>query len=334
MAVTKETYSAVAPWLASDAAQLLEDAFIDAGLMTSWYDSFLSGSVENRILQVVYDGTKTYGTCYYWFVISTSTIGVSVASGWDDTAHVPTGTQYSDYFSTETNTTARHYSLAGTLSNSTEINIVRYTSADNSDYSWFVIRNGATPYTLMITPGSAPLVPWLDLDEVFFHHVLNTLLEVTASSSSTAVARAHFRDIYTLRRSYAQSQGLRSATSAGNGYYYSRQLFGYSSVGASTSTSPSTDTVENVISVPYRLQRSGLPFASDYTPVLFGCSYSFYVNEPLPQDFGVYFPYTSTSFSFGDSIVITAGVEEWEVLSFANNSSADAANPLFLARLV
>jgi hypothetical protein len=334
MPATKETYSAAAPWLASTAAQLLEDAFIDAGLMTSWYDSFLSGSVENRILQVVYDGTKTYGTCYYWFVISTSTIGVSVATGWNATTHVPTGTQYSDYFSTETNTTARHSPLAGTLSSSTEINVVRYTSTDNPDYSWFVIRNGATPFPFMITPDSAPLVPWLDLNQVFFHHVVNMLMEVTSTTGNTSVGRAHFQDIYRLRRSYAQSQGLRSEISATDGYTDSRRLFGYSSVGASTSTSPSSDIFANVISVPYRLQRSGLPFASNYTPVLFGCSYSFYVNEPLPDDFAVYFPYTNTSFSFGDSIVITAGVEEWEVLNFANNSSADAASPLFLARLV
>lgn len=333
MPATKETYSAAAPWLASTAAQLLEDAFIDAGLMTSWYDSFLSGSVENRILQVVYDGTKTYGTCYYWFVISTSTIGVSVATGWDATTHVPTGTQYSDYFSTETNTTARHFSLAGTLSNSTEINVVRYTSTDNPDYSWFVIRNGATPYPFMITPDSATLVPWLDLNQVFFHHAVNMLMEASAAGN-TSVGRVHFQDIYRLRRSYAQGQGLRSEISATDGYIDSRRLFGYSSVGASTSSTPSSDTLTNTISVPYRLQRSGLPFASDYTPVLYGCSYSFYVNEPLPEDFGVYFPYTSTGFSFGDSIVVTAGVEEWEVLNFANNSSADAANPLFLARLV
>ena len=333
MPVTKETYSAAAPWLASAAAQLLEDAFIDAGLMVSWYDSFLSGSVQNRILQVVYDGTKTYGTCYYWFVISTSTIGVSVATGWNATTHVPTGTQYTDFYSTTTNTTANHFSLAGTLSSSTEINVVRYTSTDNPDYSWFVIRNGATPYPFMITPDSATLVPWLDLNQVFFHHAVNMLMEANATSA-TSVGRVHFQDIYRLRRSYAQGQGLRSETTATEGYIDSRRLFGYSSVGASTSTSPSSDTFTNAISVPYRLQRSGLPFASNYTPVLYGCSYSFYVNEPLPDDFAVYFPYTSTSFSFGDSIVVTAGVEEWEVLNFANNSSADAANPLFLARLV
>jgi len=329
MAVTKETYSVAAPWLASAAAQLLEDAFIDAGLMVSWYDSFLSGSVENRILQVVYDGTKTYGTCYYWFVISTSTIGVSVATGWDATTHVPTGTQYNDYLSTDTNTTARHFSLAGTLSNSTEINVVRYTSTDNTDYSWFVIRNGATPFPFMITPDSAPLVPWLDLNQVFFHHVIVSAVAVDAATGASN-ARARFSDLYRLRRSYANSQGLRDSTIT-SVYIQSRRLMGYKSIAAVGNYG---DDGENTVAVPYRLQRSGLPFASNYTPVLFGCSYSFYVNEPLPDDFAVYFPYTSTSFSFGDSIVVTAGVEEWEVLNFANNSSADAANPLFLARLV
>jgi hypothetical protein len=281
---------------------------------------------------VVYDGTKTYGTCYYWFVISTSTIGISVASGWNATTHVPTGTQYTDFYSTATNTTANHFSLAGTLSNSTEINVVRYTSTDNPDYSWFVIRNGATPYPFMITPSSATLVPWLDLDQVFFHHAVNMLMEAS-TTSDTSIGRVHFQDIYRLRRSYAQSQGARGRTENFN-YAISKRLFGYSSVGAPGSSSTAADTTSNVISVPYRLQRTNLPFASDYTPVLYGCSYSFYVNEPLPEDFGVYFPYTSTGFSFGDSIVVTAGVEEWEVLNFANNSSADAANPLFLARLV
>jgi hypothetical protein len=186
----------------------------------------------------------------------------------------------------------------------------------------------------MITPDSAPLVPWLDLNQVFFHHVVNMLMEATSTATDTSVGRVHFQDIYRLRRSYAQGQGARSRTTEFI-YAISKRLFGYSSVGAPvSSTSTSSDTINNVISVPYRLQRSGLPFASNYTPVLFGCSYSFYVNEPLPNDFAVYFPYTNTSFSFGDSIVITAGVEEWEVLNFANNSSADAANPLFLARIV
>jgi hypothetical protein len=185
----------------------------------------------------------------------------------------------------------------------------------------------------MITPDSAPLVPWLDLNEVFFHHAVNTLMEANATGDSS-VGRVHFQDIYRLRRSYAQSQGLRNVTTS-SFYRESRRLFGYTSIGSRSGTNDSTtDSFTNAISAPYRLQRSGLPFASNYTPVLFGCSYSFYVNEPLPDDFAVYFPYTSTSFSFGDSIVITAGVEEWEVLNFANNSSADAANPLFLARLV
>ena len=51
MAVTVEDYSATATWTASGLADIFRDAFIDAGLMTVWYDSFLN-TVENRVLEV------------------------------------------------------------------------------------------------------------------------------------------------------------------------------------------------------------------------------------------------------------------------------------------
>ena len=50
MAVTKQTYTAAATWTAAQLATLFENAFINAGLMTAWYDSFLSGTVENLVL--------------------------------------------------------------------------------------------------------------------------------------------------------------------------------------------------------------------------------------------------------------------------------------------
>jgi hypothetical protein len=51
-------------------------------------------------------------------------------------------------------------------------------------------------------------------------------------------------------------------------------------------------------------------------------------------DFAIYFPFTATQFAFGDSVVISAGVEEWEVLAFANNNQTTSPNPLLLARIV
>ena len=188
MAVTKQTYTAAPTWTASAAAALFEDAFIDGNLMTAWHDSFVNGSVENRILKVSYDATKTYGECYYWFVFTTTFIGVSVASGWNNSTNVPTGTQYLDYFATTTNITSNHSPLLSAASATTQLDLVRYTSAIDSDYSWFVIRNDAVPLPFMITPASAPIVPWIDLDKNLFHHILQSNVNVAATGQSIATA--------------------------------------------------------------------------------------------------------------------------------------------------
>jgi hypothetical protein len=88
------------------------------------------------------------------------------------------------------------------------------------------------------------------------------------------------------------------------------------------------------IETPAGLNNTNPAYATDYVPVLFGISYSPYVNTPLPADFAIYFPFTATQFSFGDNVVISAGTEEWEVLAFANNNQTTSANPLLLARIV
>jgi hypothetical protein len=332
MTVTKQTYAATPIWTAAGLANRFRDAFIDAGLMTDWHASFENAGIENRVLRIAYDSTKTYGVCFYWFQFTTSFAGISVVTGWNTSLNVPSGTQYNDFYSTASNTTANHFSIAGTLTTSTEIAIVRYTSGDNPDYSFFVLRNGATPFVFMIAPPSVPLVPWLDLNQTLFHHFV--LVECEASPGGDAsIARGHFRDVYRLRRSYADSLGARNETSVLS-FTTSRRLIGYRCVGTGDASS---DPSAHTVSVPYRIFRStpaNPPYASSYTPVIFSPSYSFYINEPLPADFAFYMPFTVTSFSYGDSVIITAGTEEWEVLKFANNSSADAGNPLFLARLV
>ena len=58
MAVTKQVYTAAATWTASGLADIFQSAFIDAGLMTAWHDSFLN-TVENRVLAVDH-GTGAY----------------------------------------------------------------------------------------------------------------------------------------------------------------------------------------------------------------------------------------------------------------------------------
>ncbi len=58
MTVTKQTYTANATWTAVQLADMFRSAFIDAGLMADWYDSFLGSTYENRILRIHYIGTN------------------------------------------------------------------------------------------------------------------------------------------------------------------------------------------------------------------------------------------------------------------------------------
>lgn len=334
MAVVKETYSAAPTWTASGVADLLRDAFIDAGLMTAWYDSFTNTGIENRILEVIYNGSKTYGKCYYWFMIDTTSVRVSVASGWNASTDVPTGTQYSDYYSTATNTTANHYAIISSLSTATQFDVVRYTSAIDTDYSWFVLRNGSTPFPFFIAPASAPVVTWLDLNKFLFHHIILPEYSFSASTATT-LAETRFLDAYRLRRSYRDGQGLRSNTSASNYAVTNSPLHSYRSMANNaTGSASSASSTSSHIAVPYGFTQANSAFTSEYTPVIFGYSYSPYITEAMPNDFGLQFSYLSTSFSFGNRVVVSSGVEEWEVMDFRNNSTTTSGSPLLLARVV
>jgi hypothetical protein len=336
MAVTKETYTAAATWTAAQLATLFEDAFVDAGLMTAWYDTFLSGTVENRILEITYDGAKTYGTTYYWFMFTTTTIGVSVASEWDATTHVPTGTQYVDYFATTTNATTNHYGLRTGLATGTGAELVRYTA---SGYSWFAFRNGATPTPFFIAPASTGIAPWIDLDKVLFHHFITGRAVVTNSATiQLGPAYVIFASHYGLRRSYWTQGSLRSSTVITQNRYISEHVtLSYAATGnkandfynyylSGIDTSP--------ILVPYGFNNTNPAYTTDYAPIINGYSYSNYTTSNMPADFGIFFNYGTTAFAFGDLIVVSAGVEEWEVYGFANDSLATSASALILARVV
>jgi hypothetical protein len=335
MAVTKQTYTATPTWTASNAADLFEDAFIDANLMTAWHDSFANGSIEHRVLKISYDGTKTYGDCYYWFVFTTTFIGFSIATGWNTGTNVPTGTQYLDFYATATNTTVNHTPILTGANTGTQLDLVRYTSGIDTDYSWFVIRNSAVPFPFLIAPASATIVPWIDLDKHFFHHFVRCRLIVVSATTTTSIGTAQFFQEYRLRRSYIGGYALRGSTTISR-YREGLSILCYSAF-AHAANSFSNDRIlasSDEIIVPYGFTDSNPAFASDFTPVLKGCSFSAYLTNALPLDLGVHFPFTTTAFSFGDKIIVDAGIEEWEILDFANNNQATASNPLLVARVV
>jgi hypothetical protein len=335
MACTKETYTATATWTASQLADLFRDAFIDAGLMTAWFDSFLSGSIENRILEVTYDGTKAYGKTYYWFMFSTSGVFLHVATGWNAATDQPTGTQYLDFFATTTNSTANHWQMFAAATSNT-VELVRYTSGVDADQSWFVIkRSGGVDRTFTIINDALTVQAWLDLGKGFF----NGFSDVAPTTVNARSGQIAFQRGPTLRRDLLVGAGLNAATSASEynsaGWQTSRNILAYSAVGRSTAgLGNNYNTTSPSIILPTALSSVNPAYAANSNPVFHSLPFNPYVAESLPSDFGLTFHYASNAFDPGDTLVVSSGTEEWEVLDSAANTVDTGATPLFLARMV
>jgi hypothetical protein len=361
MACTKQTYTAAATWTASQLADLFEDAFIDAGLMTAWYDSFLSGTIENRILEVAYDGTKAYGTTYYWFMFSTTGVFLHVATGWDDTGNVPTGTQYLDYFSTTTNATTIHSQIfVGSTTNT--VSVVRYTSGDDADQSWFVVEGGLDRRCFTIVNDGLTLQPWMDLARGFFAG-FNWVYPRAGGSSARRSGTLAFMRGPALRRDLITGSALNQSTISS---YYAGSLtttltamsnitiLAYAAVGNTPATNltnyssnieafaaNSANTPNNnglhpgAVILPNNFTGTNPAFTTNSNPIYHSMPFMPYVAENLPLDFGITFQYASNTFSQGDRLIVAAGVEEWEVLDFDENASAVVgASPIFVARMI
>jgi hypothetical protein len=332
MACTKETYTATATWTASQLAQLFEDAFIDAGLITAWYDSFLSGTIENRVLEVTYDGTKTYGKTYYWFMFATTGVWLHVATGWNNSTNVPTGTQFLDYFATTTNATTNHWQMFAAATTNT-VELVRYTSGVDADQSWFTIkRSGGVDRTFTVINSALTVQSWLDLDKGFFNGFLSARPRTSSLMGVAGFARGPI-----LRREIAVGASLNGGTSLS--FYTSnpadRSLLAYATVGKASNGFNSNYTgLEDCIFLPIASATANPAYSADSNPVFHSLPFHPYIAESLPSDFGLSFHFASNAFDPGDTLVVTAGTEEWEVLDSAANTVGTGATPLFLARMV
>lgn len=322
MAVTKQTYTSVATWTAGSLADIFRSAFIGAGLMVDWHDSFLSGSVDNRVLRIVNDNTKTYGTVFYWFMFTTTGAFVHTALSWDTVAHVPTGSAYLDYFATTTSVTTNHYGIA-TLVNTTDVSITRYTSGINSSATFFLLRNGNTYAPFFIgTPG-------FNANSSINQNIVafNPFIVPTVSTSSQATLIV-FNQATSLRRTYLGAAGLRARTSSGD-FRALFPLMTYSGIG--NETFGSYASYANPLVTAMTNTQTGI--ASDYVPIYTSFIMSTYMN-PLPADFGLTVYYASNLMSGQDVLVVNPGVEEWEMIGIASNGNSNAGRILLLARIL
>lgn len=358
MAVTKQTYTATATWTASQLADIFRSAFIDAGLMTEWHDSFLSGSVENRILRVQYDASKTYGTTFYWFMFTTSGAFLHVATGWNTATDVPTGTQYLDFFATTTNATTNHWNLlaAGT---GVTVELVRYTSQVDTKQTWFVVKTGTTTRrTFMITAATSTLQTWLDLDRGFYNGFTFAYASVGGNAGGSAAqgSALSFGLGPGLRRCLLSGTALNGSTTASNYSNAGLGLMSYSALGNVSNVYDNNVCVNHLnmqslsqtinannrpgsrvgsILLPVNFSGTNPAFSTNSAPVFHSIAATAYTVDTLSSDFGVTFHYATNAFNLGDTFVVTASSEEYEVLEFAPGlSSVTHGSALFLARTI
>ena len=180
MAVVVETYNVAINYTAAQYAAQIEEAFKDASLMAAWFDSFAVGAIEHRILKIEYDNTKTYGITYYWFIFSGADMFVHICTGWNATTHVPTGTQYLDFLSSLTNTTANHCRFAAQNANQS-VTITRFTSQERANFSVFFIKNGSVEFNFFIER-TAPIADIVDLSKVCYSSLMTGRTRISGNT--------------------------------------------------------------------------------------------------------------------------------------------------------
>ena len=334
MAVTKQTYTATATLTPATFFTQLRSAFIDAGLMTEWHDNFVSTN-ENRVMEIT-NAAGTYGKTYYWFMVSTSgNLYYHVATGWTAASDIPSGTQYLDYFSTTTSTTSNHR-LCFSFGLTTDVKITRYTSGN---VNFFVISQNATFFCFTIQKGSGTFQSWVDFSKGF----LSLFYEVNPITNGRW-GTINFMRYCSLRRELGRGTSLNGATAAGDytgstsGYSYGAE-YSYSGLGNGSSSwagniAGTSLTQRSSIVLPIGFSGTNGAYSADTSPVFHSLPYSQWITTTMGSDFGVTMLYTANTLGIYDTITVSAGVEVWEVMAFANNAIiATGATPVMLARI-
>jgi hypothetical protein len=320
MAVDKQAYAAVAPWTVTTVCDFFESAFIDAGLMTAWYDSFTGGGREHRILEVTYNAAKDYGKTYYWFTIDGVGVWMRTAPVWDALNHRPDGVQYVDW-RVQNMTDMNDVPLLLTISNSISCSLTRYTSGTRS---FFVLRSGFAHNNFTIDPSDTAFRSFYDLD--YGYH--SGIWRVAPSSQSI-----HFLSVYRTRRDLF----LGSQLNAGTNGYGSPATMNIFALTPSYADYPGYTAPDSGYILPSwnTFANPSIP-PSGFNPVYTGMVPNSVITTPLPGDFGVTMIKNSNLLAIQDNATVTPGVEEYEILHFLNGNAAQGvtSNPVFLARTI
>jgi hypothetical protein len=353
MAVTWATYSLTTTgWTQSDLAGLFQAAFNDAGLLPggSWHDSFTVGSNVIRVLRVVHDATKTYGSSFYYFsFISSDRPGVSIASGWNTSTKVPTGTQFIDYHTLPANISGNNLSRGATAicdfapSSTSAIFLDRITSGADAKQSWFVLRQGtnrSSPFSIL--RGDTSLHPWVDLDKGIISGYMT--VETYCPNRMGLIS---FQLHENIRRCLHIGQALRGDTEAvfGSQRFHSIGFSTQSYCGVGSSINSTTlnlcapvavtSTPGAAFPLPVGKTVANSAYTVDYSAICTDLPWSPFTPARLALDLGLYMQYPDNVTVYGDEFEAQASTNVWKVMKFTNNFVViDGASPVFLARTV
>ena len=355
MAVTTASYTQIPSptYTAANFADKFKDALIGSGHMTDWYDSFSNGAFQHRVLEVVYDASKTYGKTYYWFIFSGADMFMHIATGWNLSSDIPAGqggagTIYEDWLSTTTSTTNNHLRISGAFNNAQTLTIKRYTYGT---FTVFLFVNGTANFTLFIDR-TAPLAAFVDLNREIHMGAMFPRVRVVGGSH---VALANFQSfpirlkrtlLGAMMRGFTANYGNDSSSSPP----YSNAFTGaetivqnhiYGAVGNETNDTTNYVTTGNLpyYMVPNRFTNVNPTVPSNITPPYEGLVLSPYSALTLPVSASggefIFYPiYNNNTLQVGATVVVDPGVEEYEIIAIANAAAINRPSMAFCARIV
>ena len=331
MAITRQITTCLAPWTASQLANTFRDAFIGAGLMSAWFDSFTGSGLEHRILEVTYDASKAYGKTYYWFIFDSASVSVASCTGWDTSNKIPRGigstfgSPYLDWAggsnaSDAVTTKSRHYLLASP-SNTTNCSLTRYSAGGRS---FFTFRSGTVWNTFSIDHAAVSLRTWYNTLLASAYH--NGFFTVSSVLSSVAFINR----LCTRRAAFG---GAGYGVTAG---MLNMPMTSFSFQDLYLNAVQTGFFVDSTIGMPFLTNAANPALANDFLPVYNGIRQGAIYNSDLPSDFGITAirGLSANTLAIQDGLVVNAGTEEYEVLSCLSRGSSGEANSLFLARTV
>ena len=173
-------------------------------------------------------------------------------------------------------------------------------------------------------------VSFVDQNKVQFNNLLT--VSFTTGGAATIVT---INQIYGTRASYTGALSLRGHTTLG-AFASNRviQSYGFPGNISSNTTNYSSITTTPAVWLPGADSTTNTNLASDHLPVFTSPTISPYMSA-LPNDFGIAPYYASNTMVAQDTLVVSSGTEEWEILVAGTNAAnVDAAKVLFCARTV